>query len=118
MRRMKADVLHDLPPVSEIVYHCQLSPTQMELYKSYAQSARDELTKLVAKEGFDRVQIHVLATLTRLKQICCHPAIFAKDEVVPGDSAKYDMLMDLVENLIESKKKTVIFSQYTKCLRF
>jgi len=117
MRRMKADVLHDLPPVSEIVYHCQLTPTQMELYKSYAQSARDELTKLVAKEGFDRVQIHVLATLTRLKQICCHPAIFAKDEVVPGDSAKYDMLMDLLENLIESRKKTVIFSQYTKMLK-
>jgi SNF2 family DNA or RNA helicase len=117
MRRMKADVLHDLPPVSEIVYHCQLTPTQMELYKSYAQSARDELTKLVAKEGFDRVQIHVLATLTRLKQICCHPAIFAKDEVVPGDSAKYDMLMDLVENLIQSQKKTVIFSQYTKMLK-
>jgi SNF2 family DNA or RNA helicase len=117
MRRMKVDVLHDLPPVSEIVYHCQLTPAQMELYKSYAQSARDELTKLVAKEGFDRVQIHVLATLTRLKQICCHPAIFAKDEALPGDSAKYDMLMDLVDNLIQSNKKSVIFSQYTKMLK-
>lgn len=117
MRRMKADVLQDLPPISEIVYHCQLSSTQLDLYKSYAESARQELSKLVAKEGFDRVQIHVLATLTRLKQICCHPAIFAKDEVVPGDSAKYDMLLDLLENLIESNKKTVIFSQYTKMLK-
>ncbi|MFY7842753.1 MAG: SNF2-related protein [Rhabdochlamydiaceae bacterium] len=117
LRRMKADVLDDLPPISEIVYHCQLSDVQMALYKSYAESARDELVKLVNKEGFDRVQIHVLATLTRLKQICCHPAIFAKDEVIAGDSAKYDMLMELLQNLIDSKHKTVIFSQYTKMLQ-
>jgi len=74
LRRMKEDVLKDLPPISEIIYHCQLSPIQLELYRSYAESARNELVKLVEKEGFDRVQIHVLATLTRLKQICCHPA--------------------------------------------
>ncbi|MEM8727984.1 MAG: DEAD/DEAH box helicase, partial [Chlamydiota bacterium] len=69
MRRMKTDVLDDLPPVSENVYHCQLTKVQKELYKSYAESARDELMKLVERDGFDKVQIHVLATLTRLKQI-------------------------------------------------
>ncbi|HSX11870.1 MAG TPA: DEAD/DEAH box helicase [Rhabdochlamydiaceae bacterium] len=116
LRRMKSDVLQDLPPVSEIVYHCQLSPAQKELYKSYAQSARDELVKLVQRDGFDRVQIHVLATLTRLKQICCHPAIFAKEKAEMGDSAKYDMLMDLLQTLVEGNHKTVIFSQYTRML--
>lgn len=116
LRRMKKDVLADLPPVSEIVYHCHLSETQRELYQSYAQSAREELSQLVKKEGFDRVQIHVLATLTRLKQICCHPAIFAKDRAEMGDSAKYDMLMELLQTLIEGKHKTVIFSQYTRML--
>jgi SNF2 family DNA or RNA helicase len=117
LRRMKADVLEDLPPVSEIVYHCQLSKTQQDLYRSYAQSARDELVKLVARDGFDKVQIHVLATLTRLKQICCHPAIFAKERVEEGDSAKYDMLIELIQTLIEGNHKTVIFSQYTKMLQ-
>ncbi|MFI5334127.1 MAG: SNF2-related protein [Chlamydiales bacterium] len=117
LRRMKSDVLHDLPPVSEIVYHCQLSSVQQDLYRSYAASARDELTKLVQKEGFDRVQIHVLATLTRLKQICCHPAIFAKEKPEAGDSAKYDMLLDLLQTLVEGKHKTVIFSQYTRMLQ-
>lgn len=116
LRRMKKDVLQDLPPVSEIVYHCHLSESQRELYTSYAKSAREELKKLVKKEGFEKVQIHVLATLTRLKQICCHPAIFAKDKVEPLDSAKYDMLLELLANLIEGKHKTVIFSQYTKML--
>ncbi|MCB1113988.1 MAG: DEAD/DEAH box helicase [Chlamydiia bacterium] len=116
LRRMKKDVLKELPPVSEITYHCHLSEAQRELYRSYAQSAREELEKLVKKEGFEKVQIHVLATLTRLKQICCHPAIFAKEKAEPFDSTKYDMLMDLLKNLIESNHKTVIFSQYTKML--
>jgi len=117
LRRMKSDVLDDLPPVSEIVYHCQLSDVQLELYRSYAESARDELVKLVQRDGFDRVQIHVLATLTRLKQICCHPAIFAKEKPEPGDSAKYDMLLDLLQTLVEGGHRTVIFSQYTRMLQ-
>jgi SNF2 family DNA or RNA helicase len=117
LRRMKADVLDDLPPVSELIYRCQLTDVQQELYRSYAQSARDELVKLVQRDGFDRVQIHVLATLTRLKQICCHPAIFAKEKAEPGDSAKYEMLLDLLQTLIEGKHKTVIFSQYTRMLQ-
>lgn len=117
LRRMKVDVLQDLPPVSEIPYHCQLSETQLELYRSYAESARDELVKLVERDGFDKVQIHVLATLTRLKQICCHPAIFAKETPEPGDSSKYDMLLELLQTLVEGKHKTVIFSQYTKMLQ-
>lgn len=117
LRRMKIDVLDDLPPVSEIIYHSRLSKSQKELYNSYASSAKDELTKLVERDGFDKVQIHVLATLTRLKQICCHPAIFAKDEGESGDSAKFEMLLELLETLIEGGHKTVIFSQYTKMLK-
>ncbi|MFA6916094.1 MAG: SNF2-related protein [Parachlamydiales bacterium] len=116
LRRMKKDVLKELPPLSEIVYHCHLSEIQRELYRSYAASAREELSQLVKKEGFDRVQIHVLATLTRLKQICCHPAIFAKETMEPGDSAKYDMLIELLQTLIQGGHKTVIFSQYTRML--
>ncbi|PJD97058.1 MAG: helicase [Parachlamydia sp.] len=116
LRRMKSDVLSELPPLSQIVYHCHLSDTQQALYRSYAQSAREELSQLVSKEGFDKVQIHVLATLTRLKQICCHPAIFAKEKAENGDSSKYDMLMELLPTLIEGKHKTVIFSQYTRML--
>ncbi len=117
LRRMKKDVLEELPPVSEIIYHCHLSDLQKDLYRSYADSAREELSQLVKKEGYDKVQIQVLATLTRLKQICCHPAIFAKEKAESGDSSKYEMLMELLQTLIEGKHKTVIFSQYTRMLR-
>lgn len=116
LRRMKKDVLSELPDVSEIIYRCHLSEIQQELYHSYAKSAREELSSLVKKEGFEKVQIHVLATLTRLKQICCHPAIFAKENPEIGDSSKYDMLMELLQTLMEGGHKTVIFSQYTKML--
>ncbi len=117
LRRMKTDVLKELPAVSELNYHCQLSEVQLDLYKSYAASARDELTKLVERDGFDKVQIHVLATLTRLKQICCHPAIFAKEKPELGDSSKYEMLLELLQTLVEGGHKTVIFSQYTRMLQ-
>lgn len=116
MRRMKRDVVEELPPVSEITYHCHLTDLQRGFYNSYAASAREELSKMVKKDGFDKVQIHVLATLTRLKQICCHPAIFAKENAEIGDSAKYDMLMELIHTLIEGSHKAVIFSQYTRML--
>jgi SNF2 family DNA or RNA helicase len=117
LRRMKSDVLKDLPPITESIYHCQLSSIQEELYRSYAASAREELTRLVSKEGFEKVQIHVLATLTRLKQICCHPGIFAKEEREEGDSAKYELLLELLDTLMASGHKTVIFSQYTRMLQ-
>lgn len=117
LRRMKSDVLSELPAVTEIVYHCHLTDIQKDLYRSHAESAREELTKLVKKEGFEKVQIHVLATLTRLKQICCHPALFAKESAEAGDSAKYDRLLEMIESLMEGKKRTVIFSQYTKMLQ-
>lgn len=116
LRRMKKDVLKDLPPISDLLYHCHLTADQQNLYESYVKSARKELSDLVSKKGFNKVQVHVLATLTRLKQICCHPAIFAKEKAEPGDSAKYDMLMELLQTLVEGQHKTVIFSQYTKML--
>lgn len=117
LRRMKSDVLDDLPEVSEIVYHCELLPAQKQLYTKYATSARDELTERVRKEGFEKARIHVLATLTRLKQICCHPALFAQDLEEASESSKYEMLWQIVDNVVASGRKAVIFSQYTKMLQ-
>lgn len=116
LRRLKSDVLDDLPPISELIYHCHLSSYQKELYTSYAASAKQELSKLVEKEGFDNIRIHVLATLTRLKQICCHPSIFSQDKVGRDSCAKYDMLLELLQTLIEGGHKSVVFSQYTRML--
>ena len=116
LRRMKTDVLDDLPPISHIVYHCYLHDEQQAMYQAAAKRAKEELVDLVERQGFDKARLHVLATLTRLKQICCHPALVAKEEGMAIQSAKYEMLQDLLEILIEGGHKTVLFSQYTKML--
>lgn len=116
LRRMKQDVLDDLPPISHTVYHCYLHDEQRTLYQTAAKRAKEELLSLVERQGFEKTRLHVLATLTRLKQICCHPSLVAQEEAEPIHSAKYEMLQDLLEILIEGGHKTVLFSQYTKML--
>lgn len=114
LRRMKQDVLEDLPPISHIIYHCYLHDEQQEIYREAALRAKEELVTLVERDGFDKARLHVLATLTRLKQICCHPSLVHKEASAP--SAKYEMLQELLEGLIENGHKTVLFSQYTSML--
>ncbi len=116
LRRMKQDVLDDLPSISHIIYHCYLHDEQQEMYHMAAKRAKEELLDLVERQGFEKAHLHVLATLTRLKQICCHPSLVHKEESAVVRSAKYEMLQDLLEVLIGSGHKTVIFSQYTKML--
>ena len=114
LRRLKEDVLDDLPPISHLLYHCYLHDEQQSIYQKAAKKAQEELISLVEKQGFEKTKLHVLATLTRLKQICCHPALVDPD--TNCSSAKYQMLQDLLQGLIESGHKTVLFSQYTKML--
>jgi superfamily II DNA or RNA helicase len=116
LRRMKQDVLDDLPSISHIVYHCYLHDEQQTMYQQAAKRAKEELLDLVERQGFEKARLHVLATLTRLKQICCHPSLVHTEEVTAVRSAKYEMLQDLLEILIGGGHKTVLFSQYTKML--
>ena len=115
LRRMKQDVLEDLPPITHSIYHCYLHDEQRKIYQKAAKRAREELQDLVEKKGFDKARLHVLATLTRLKQICCHPSLIGEREEV--HSAKYEMLKDLIGGLLDTGHKTVLFSQYTKMLK-
>jgi len=113
LRRMKQDVLEDLPPISHSIYHCYLRDDQRKLYQKMAKKAKAELQDIVDKKGFDRARLHVLATLTKLKQICCHPSLVEEGSM---RSAKYEMLKELLSSLMENGHKTVLFSQYTKML--
>ena len=114
LRRMKHDVLNDLPPISHSIYYCSLRDEQQTLYHNAAKQAKKELSDLVEREGFDKARLHILTTLTRLKQICCHPILVNQQSLAP--SAKYEVLFELLEGLISNGHKTVLFSQYTKML--
>ena len=118
MRRMKADVLERLTADSTKLFTiANLATRNLSFISLMLQSARDELVKLVAREGFDKVQIHVLATLTRLKQICCHPAIFAKEKAEIGDSAKYEMLLELLQDLWKANTKRLSLANTHECCK-
>ena len=72
------------------------------------------MIELVEKQGFEKARIHVLATLTRLKQICCH--YYSKEEV-ESEILKSMKCNGALANTNRGKHKTVIFSQYTQMLR-
>lgn len=112
LRRMKQDVLKDLPPITHSVVHCSLGEGQSQLYARIASQARTELEEIVNRDGFDKAKLHVLAVLTRLKQICCHPRLI-QEEI---DCSKYDLLFQMLSKIKAVSKKAVIFSQYAKML--
>jgi len=118
LRRLKQDVASDLPARSETVIHCPLSDEQRSGYKAVRHAAmvgleQPESTTTGTKPGNRRMQ--VLAALTRLRQVACHPGM------LPGGSAeaasgKLDRLMELLPRLIESGHKALVFSQWTSLL--
>lgn len=118
MRRLKADVLKDLPEKMESSVFAQLEGSQLKLYRAQEQHLRDSLVsskkKGSASGAEDMNKIQVLAEITRLRQICLDPSLVFEN--YRGGAAKLDTIMDLVEQGIESGQKMLIFSQFTSFL--
>ncbi|TVY03254.1 DEAD/DEAH box helicase [Cohnella terricola] len=114
LRRLKTDVLAELPEKIESVQATELLPEQKKMYTAYLAKLRKEALKHLDEEGFGKSRIRILAGLTRLRQICCHPALFA--EGYEGGSAKFDQLLELVEECRSAGKRVLIFSQFTEML--
>ncbi|OON87450.1 hypothetical protein BXO88_04035 [Oribacterium sp. C9] len=118
LRRMKKDVLKDLPLKQEQVLYCTMDSEQRDLYTKMLQSIRYEINK-----KNDRFEIKsnslMLNGLLYLEQICCHPQLLDKTHNPDGcrKSAKFDQLLDILENLYDSGHKVVIFSRFTKMLQ-
>jgi len=108
LRRLKKDVLHELPPKTEQTLLVPLDEQQMELYTANLAQARKE----AAVDGTSKMQI--LALLMRLRQICCSPALCYEDYRENG--AKIDSCMECVRQGIEGGHKLLIFSQFTSLL--
>lgn len=117
LRRTKAEVLQELPPKIEQVSQCHLSEEQNILYQQILAKVRGDVFEAVQHKGFQSAQIHILAGLTKLRQACNHPALLTKDKNFRTyESAKLDMCMELVDEVVESGRKVLIFSQFTKML--
>lgn len=117
LRRTKAEVLKELPPKIESLNQCHLSEAQNVLYQQILAKVRGEVFGAVEEKGFKGSQIHILAGLMKLRQACNHPALLTKDKNWHKyESAKLDMCMELVDEVVESRRKVLIFSQFTQML--
>jgi superfamily II DNA or RNA helicase len=117
LRRTKGEVLTELPPKIEQVITCTLSDEQNLLYQDVLKRVRSDITSVVKSKGFAASQIHILAGLTRLRQICNHPALVLppkKRGAYP--SAKLDECLEIIQRMREEKRKTIVFSQFTSML--
>ncbi|MGE7904972.1 SNF2 helicase associated domain-containing protein [Peribacillus sp. NPDC094092] len=115
LRRMKEDVLAELPGKIESLESMELLPDQKKLYGAYLAKLRHDTLKHLDKDTLRKNRIRILAGLTRLRQICCHPALFV--DGYKGSSAKYEQLMQIVEESKHSGRRVLIFSQFTKMLQ-
>ena len=113
MRRLKQQVAKDLPDRIEVRRDCELGEAQRRLYLAELRRSREQVMQTVAENGLAKSKIHVLAALTRLRQICCHPQLVGNDSL----SGKTDTLFELLEPLLQEGQKVLIFSQFVQMLR-
>ena len=114
LRRMKKDVLTELPIKAETILSSELTADQKKLYAAYLVELKQDALKHIKKGEFKKNRIKILAGLTRLRQLCCHPSLFVEGYV--GGSAKFNQLMNLVEESKKSGRRMLIFSQFTSML--
>lgn len=115
LRRLKRDVLKELPPKIESVIAADLTEGQKKVYLAYLEQIKGKIEEEIRDKGFERSHIQILAGLTRLRQICCDPSLFI--EGYRGGSGKMDLLLELVGELRDGGHRVLLFSQFTGALK-
>ena len=111
LRRMKRDVLDELPEKIETTMFAELTREQKGIYQAYVLKAREEAERLL-REGGTRMTI--LTDILRLRQICCHPYLF--DDISNAESGKLELLSELVNDAKLAGHRILIFSQFRKMI--
>lgn len=115
LRRLKEEVLSELPEKIESIDLVELLPEQKKLYAAYLAKLRHDTLKHLDKDTLRKNKIRILAGLTRLRQICCHPSLFV--DGYKGSSAKFEQLLRIIEESKLAGRRVLIFSQFTKMLQ-
>ncbi|GEK90590.1 DEAD/DEAH box helicase [Alkalibacterium kapii] len=115
LRRLKRDVLDDLPEKTETTEYIELSEGQKRLYQTQRAAIKQELKELVDSDTLKTNRIKVLAGMTRLRQICCDPRLVMPD--YEGESSKLERLMEYLKEARANGKRVVLFSQFTSMLK-
>lgn len=114
LRRKKEEVLTDLPEKIEEISFCPLLPEQRKYYQNMLSASKKEIIKQLDKADQPIPFVHVFALLSKLKQICNHPAVVLKEpeNYKKHSSGKWDLFVELLNEARESQQKVVVFSQY------
>jgi superfamily II DNA or RNA helicase len=113
LRRLKKHVAKDLPDRIEERRDCPLGDEQRKLYLAELRRSRDQVMKAVETQGLNKSKMHVLAALTRLRQVCCHPSLVGSNTA----SGKTETLFELLDPLIADGQKVLVFSQFVQMLQ-
>jgi SNF2 family DNA or RNA helicase len=116
LRRLKSEVLKELPEKSESILNVQLGPEQRKIYQDLKDHYRSKLMDKVEKFGIKKSKIHILEALLRLRQAACHPGLI-NPNYKNSSSAKLDALMEKLSIIGQTKEKVLVFSQFTQFLK-
>ena len=117
LRRSKADVAAELPEKTEIIRAVSLRDEQRDLYESIRLAMDKQLREEISRKGLARSHIMILDALLKLRQVCCDPRLVPLPQARSvQQSAKLELLMDLLPEMVEEGRKVLIFSQFTTML--
>ena len=114
-RRIKKDVLTELPDKLETRLTSAMTPGQRDVYRAALERLRPRIERLLEEKGMNRGRMEVLSAITELREICCHPSLVL--DGYDGGSGKEDLLLELLPGLIRDGRRMLIFSQFTSMLR-
>lgn len=111
LRRLKTDVLTELPPKTEITLHIEQSDEEKAMYEALRRTAIQTMERLKAQETSQGQQhLQVLAEIMKLRRICCNPALVVENS--PIVSTKLAAFEELVDELLDNRHKALVFSQF------
>ena len=113
LRRLKENVLKDLPEKLEEYRYVSLGERQQQIYDGQVVHMREQIARQNG-EDFNKNKLQILAELTRLRQICCDPSLCL--EGYKGEAAKLEACMELIQSAIDGGHRILVFSQFTSML--
>lgn len=115
LRRLKEEVLSELPEKLEKKYLVEMKGKQKQLYSFYVNAIKNQLNENKSSEKSGRDKINLFAYLTKLREICLDPSLVVPD--YKGGSSKLTVVKEIVKDASESGKKILLFSQFTSVLQ-
>ena len=110
LRRLKSDVLAELPPRTEINLQLELSPGEMALYEALRREAMERLDREGSQAAPGHKRLLLLAEIMRLRRVCCHPRLALPDTDLP--STKLEAFAEILDELLDNRHKALVFSQF------